>query len=139
MAFASGSVAVFKMDSTESGSLTDLSAYTTSVKFSRTRKDLTLPLIGGNGVKRLPGNQENTIDLEGFIHPTVTAAFTTGLIDAPVTRSFEYDPQGTGTGTDKRTGEAFILEYHEDTDGENAGKWTAKLGVDGDVTDASNA
>lgn len=133
MAFSAG----FDADISVGG--TDISQYASDVKFSPARKELDLPILGGLPVKVLVGPVKTMIDLKGWIDPAVTAVFTAELAASPpASVPIEYDPQGTAVGNPKRTCTAFLVSYDEDTDGEKAGEWTAKLAVDGAVTYASN-
>src|SRR4051812_18672688 len=97
-AFASGNLAVFKLDATAGGALTDYSAYIESVTMPTQRAKMRLPRLGGNAVAKLSGPPDTTIQLTGWYYPTVVAALQLAANETtPVTRSFEYAPQGTTT------------------------------------------
>src|SRR5919202_4425132 len=132
-AFSSGNVAVFKMDVTEGAvAVTDISQYIQSVKLDQDKKAQKLPIIGGNGVKKMVGPTDNTVEVKGWYHPTVVAAFSSYMSDTtPTTRKIEYGPQGTTAGNDKVTGNVFIVKFAPDTDAENPASFTATLEVDG--------
>lgn len=133
--FQSGAVAVFKMDSTAGGSLTDWSAYIESVTMPTKRTAMRLPRLGGNAVAKLSGPPDTTIQLTGWYYPTVVAALQLAANEAtPVTRSIEYGPQGTTTGLDKITAEIYVSDFQVDDGAETPGKWTATLEVDASVT-----
>jgi hypothetical protein len=114
---------------------TDISQYTTSVKFSPARKDYDLPVLGGAAVKSMVGPVKTLVDLSGFIDPIATAVFTAHMSETiPASGAIVYSPQGTTAGLPKRTFSAFVVDFSEDTPSEGPGKWTAKLAVDGVVT-----
>lgn len=133
--FTTGNALVFSLDATEGGSLTAYSIYIEKVTLKATRKIDRLPVGGGAAVNKTVGPTSVTLSLEGWIHATVTGAFTTNQADTtPTTRTWEFGPQGSGTGSLKRTGECFITDYEEDTPATGPGKWTASLVVDGTTT-----
>ncbi len=112
---------------------TDISAYIKDVKFTPARKDYPLPVLGGGTVRHLVGPVATTVDIQGFIDPTVTAIFTAHMAEVtPTSAAFSYRPQGAAGGT--RSGVAFVIDYMENTPSEGPGEWTAKLGVDGLAT-----
>lgn len=114
---------------------TDITPYTTSVKFTPARKDFDLAVLGGAAVKTMVGPVKTIIDLAGFIDPTLTALITAHISETiPTTAAIVYGPQGSTVGLPKRTCSAFVVDYAEDTPSEGPGKWTAKLAVDGLVT-----
>lgn len=132
-----GSVATFKLDATDGGSLTDISIYLSSAGMPRERDIRDLPRLGGNAPARLVGSTVTTIDLEGYYDPTVDEIFEGAISDAtPVTRSFEYGPAGNATGARIYTGEAYVASYELSTPGDDTATWTATLAVDGAVTQA---
>lgn len=129
MPFSAGFDAVFKVGAT------DISAYTTDVKFRPARKDYDLPVLGGGAVKSMVGPVKTIIDLQGFIDPTLTAILTAKMAEtSPASVGITYQPQGTTTGLPQRTANAFVVDYEENTPSEGPGKWTCKLAVDGLVT-----
>lgn len=133
MAFSAGFDAVIKVNAT------DISAFTTDVKFRPARKDYDLPVLGGGAVKSMVGPVKTVVDLQGFVDPTATAVFTALMAQAtPGSVAVEFDPQGTAVGLPKRTCSAFCVDYEEDTPSEGPAKWSAKLAVDGLVTYATN-
>lgn len=127
MAFLPGYVATFSF-----GGI-DISAFLKDVKFSPTRKQDDLPVLGGGAVSVIVGPVKTEIDISGYIDPTATALFTAKMAEAtPTTATFDYRPQG-GT-TPKRTGAVYLAAYDEDSPSEGPGMFTAKLHVNGIVT-----
>lgn len=133
--FTTGNAAVFSLDATESGTLTAIGIYVDKVTAKYTRKVDKLPVIAGAAVSKIVGPLSVEISLEGWIHATVTAMFSTYQSDTtPTTRTWQFGPQGSATGALRRSGEAFITDYEEDTPSTGPGKWTAQLVVDGTTT-----
>lgn len=128
MAFSPG------FDATFSFGGTDISAFLKDVKFSPTRKETPLPVLGANPVKHIVGPVTTTIDLQGFIDAAATALFTAKMAETlPTVGAVSYRPQGVGVGG-VRTCNAFCVNYDEHTPSEGAGEFTVKLAVDGLVT-----
>jgi len=133
MAFSAGFDAVINVNAT------DISAYTTSVKFTPARKDFDLAVLGAAPVKTMVGPTKTIVDLAGFIDPAATAVFTALMAQTiPLSVAVIYSPQGITTGLLRRTFNAFCVDFAEDTPSEGPGKWTAKLAVDGLVTFTTN-
>jgi hypothetical protein len=133
MAFSAGFDATFSIGGT------DISAYTTSVKFNPVRKEYDLEVLAGNAVKAMVGPVKTTIDVAGFIDPTLSTIFTNHMAESPpASAAIAYSPQGPVSGSPHQTCNAFVVEYDEDTASNGPGKWTAKLAVDGLVTFGSN-
>lgn len=129
MAFSAGFDAVITIGAT------DISAYTTDVKFRPARKDYDLPVLGGGAVKSMVGPVKTVIDLQGFVDPAATVVFTAHMAETtPASAAVIYQPQGTTVGLPKRSCSAFVVDYEEDTPSEGPAKWSAKLAVDGLVT-----
>jgi len=126
VAFLPGYVATFSFGGT------DISAFLDDVKFSPTRKNTDLEVLGGGAVSVIVGPVKTEIDLTGFIDPTVTALFTAKMAEAtPTTATLVFKPQGTGP---TRTCVGYLAMYDEDANSAGAGKFTAKVHVNGIVT-----
>lgn len=135
MAFSHGNQAVFSIDASEGGALTDISSYVSNVQYSAERDISELKRIGGTAVARLVGSVATTYTLEGFFDPTLHAMFTTAMAAAsPVTRSIQHGPAGSTTGLPRETAEVYVASYEHESDSENPNTWTAELVVDGAVT-----
>lgn len=127
MAFAPGFSATLVVGGT------DISLFIKDVKFSPTRKDFPLPVLGGGAVKHMVGPVGTNIDVQGYIDAAASAVFTSHMAEVvPVVATVVYKPQGAAGGT--RTCSAFVIDYSENTPAEGPGEFTAKLGVDGLVT-----
>jgi hypothetical protein len=139
VAFASGAVAIFKLDATEGGSLTDYSAYIDSVEPNFDRESFEFKPIGGNPTKYVIGTARITFDVAGAYDPTMGTVFETYMTDAsPTTRSFDYEPQGATAGLPKYTGECFVSNFKVTTGSDGIARWSATLLVDGAITITTN-
>lgn len=132
MAFAHGSKAVFKLDN-GAGTLTDISAYVTTVGFAPKADTADVTTLGKTAKEFLAGLRDATISLEGVFDPAVDAILDAAL-GAGATKTFEYGPQGSGTGAVKYTGECICTSYEVSAGVDDAGKFTAELQVSGAVT-----
>ncbi len=132
MAFGHGSKAVFKLDNS-GGTLTDISAYVTSVGFSPKADTVEVSTLGDTAKDYIAGLKDATISIEGPFDPTVDAILNAAL-GASATKSFEYGPQGSTTGNVKYTGEAICTGYEISTGMDGAGTFSAELQVSGAIT-----
>lgn len=113
---------------------TDISLFLKDCKFVPTRKDFPLPVLGGGTVRHMVGPVATSIDVQGFVDPTVTGVFTAHMAEVvPTSAAVVYRPQGPSAGG-SRTCVAFVVDYSENTPSEGPAEWTAKLAVDGLVT-----
>ena len=120
-------------DATLSYAGTDISLFIKDVKFSPTRKDTQLPVLGGGAVSQIVGPVTTTVDIQGWVHPTVNTLFTAKMNETvPALGAVVFKPQGAAGGT--RSCNAFCVMYDEHTPAEGAAEFTAKLAVDGLVT-----
>lgn len=128
MPFSPGFDAVFVFGGT------DISQYLKDVKFSPTRKETPLPVLGGNPVRHIVGPVTTMIDLQGFLDAVPTGIFAAAMAQTvPTSSAVSFRPQGATVGG-VRTCVAFCVNYDEHTPSEGAGEFTVKLAVDGLVT-----
>lgn len=109
MAFVHGKDSVFKIDNA-SGSLTDISAYVNSVDFPQTVDVAETTVLGKDNKTFIVGLKDATLSLAGLWDATVDAIFG-AVIGQSATLSFEYSPEGTGSGAVKYTGECIVTSY----------------------------
>ena len=134
MAFKYGSNATFQADNA-SGTLTDLSAYTSTFTFSPERETTELARLGGNAVAQLAGPITNSFDSEGWYDPTLEALLYVWLSETtPTARTIEFGPQGSATGATKYTAEVYISSFEVEQPADDAGTWSASFVSDGSVT-----
>ena len=133
--FTFGNIATTRIDATEGGALTDISATVTNVKFSAQRDTSDFKGQGGAAVVKLVGPVASTYTIEMGFDPTTAAIFQTAMSAAtPVTRSFEHGPAGNTTGQPRQTAECYVASFETEADSENPTTMTAELVVSGSVT-----
>jgi hypothetical protein len=132
MSFFHGKTAKFFIDNA-AGSLTDISTGMTDASlpveadtvevtgFTDTAKNYVMGLKGSNG--SISGNFSTTVD-------TVLA----GIVGSSDTKSFEYYPYSTGTGSVAKKGECFVTSYDVKAPVSGAITYSANLIVSGGVT-----
>ena len=128
--FGMGNLAVFKIDSTDGGSLVDISEYVESVDFAGEKEIKELKRIGNNQTAKLAGPVGSELKLSVWYDPTVIAIFrSASLTSGTQTRSFEYGPAGTDTGSEKLTGEVVIGALSETTNPDDPHSFEVTLPV----------
>lgn len=134
MAASHGKNAVFKIQDS-GGTTRDISAYLTGANFDETSDVAEVSGLGATSKSYVAGLKDATLGMDGLIDPT-TDGYLHGILG--LSRTWEYHPQGTGTGTPKYSGSGFLTAYSPSTSLDDAGKFTATLQVTGDVTRALN-
>ena len=109
MAFVDGSDSVFKIDNA-SGSLTDISAFVNNVDFPETADVAETTTLGASNKTYIAGLKDATISLGGVRDATADAIFG-AVVGQAATLSYEYSPEGTGSGKIKYTGECILTNY----------------------------
>ena len=109
MAFVHGKSSVFKLDNA-SGSLTDISAFVNNVDFPETADVAETSVLGASNKTYIVGLKDATISLGGLFDATVDAILG-AVVGQTATLSYEYSPEGTGSGKVKYTGEAILTNY----------------------------
>lgn len=134
MALASGNVAIFQIDATEGGTLSDISAFVNSVELKQDRSPKKAPIIGGGGIKKVVGPTDNSLTVKGWYDAaTLGPIFSSYMSDTtPTTRSISYAIQGAAGQT--VTGEVFVGQLTITTDADGIGQFSVDLEVDGNLT-----
>jgi hypothetical protein len=109
MAFVHGKDSVFKLDNS-GGSLTDISAYVNNVDFPETVDIAETTVLGKDNKTYIVGLKDATLSLSGLWDSTADAIFG-AVLGQSATLSFEYSPEGTGSGAVKYTGEGILTNY----------------------------
>lgn len=109
MAFVHGKDSVFKLDNS-GGSLTDISAYVNNVDFPETVDIAETTVLGKDNKTYIVGLKDATMSLSGLWDSTADAIFG-AVLGQSATLSFEYSPEGTGSGAVKYTGECILTNY----------------------------
>lgn len=137
MAFTHGKDAVFSVDDS-GGTLRDLSAFVDTVSGLPGARQLSeVTAFGDEGVKNIPGLQNVPFTVSGHFDPTATTgpnAVLNSLRTASSTASFEYGPEGSGSGATKFSGEAWLSNYTVDASVSEKVSFSAEFQVDGTVT-----
>jgi len=132
MAFVHGKDSVFKLDNS-GGSLTDISAYVNNVDFPETADVAESSVLGSSSKQYLVGLKDSTLGLTGFCDATADAIFG-AVLGQSATLSFEYSPEGTGSGKVKYTGECILTNYALSSPVGDVVAYSADLQVSGAVT-----
>lgn len=134
MSFTHGKVTVFKMDSTNGGSLADISTYLTSVGFPREADLAETTTFGATYKTFIAGFTDATISLEGNWDPTVDAMFEAHL-GAANTVSYAYGPEGSSNGVDVcYSGEAILTSYEVSSGINDVTTFSAEFQCSGAIT-----
>ena len=132
MAFVHGSDSVFKLDNA-GGSLTDISTYVNNVDFPETADVAETSTLGASNKTYIVGLKDATISLGGLFDATVDAILG-AVVGQSATLSFEYSPEGTGSGKVKYTGECILTSYTLSSPVGDVVGFSADLQVSGAVT-----
>ena len=132
MAFTHGKDSVFKLDNS-GGSLTDISAYINSVDFPETADVAETSVLGASSKSYIVGLKDSTIAIAGLWDSTVDGILG-AVVGQSATLSFEYSPEGTGSGAIKYTGECILTSYSQSSPVGDVVSYSADFQVSGDVT-----
>lgn len=140
MAFGHGKNGAFKL--TDSGSTKrNISADVTQVSFTQDGDTSEVSTLGSSAKSYVAGLTSATMSVSGYFNPAVAAAdpsmsgshtVLAGLMGTATT--FEIAPQGTGAGSPKITGSAFLTKYNPTIDLGGAVGFSADFQVSGAVT-----
>ena len=132
MAFVHGKSSVFKLDNA-SGSLTDISAFVNNVDFPETADVAESSVLGASNKTYLVGLRDASISISGLFDATVDAILG-AVVGQTATLSYEYSPEGTGSGKVKYTGEAILTNYALSSPVGDVVAYSADLQCSGAVT-----
>ena len=132
MAFVHGKSSVFKLD-IASGSLTDISSFVNNVDFPETADVAETSVLGASNKTYIVGLKDATISLSGLFDATVDAILG-AVVGQTATLSYEYSPEGTGSGKVKYTGEAILTNYALSSPVGDVVAYSADLQCSGAVT-----
>ena len=132
MAFVHGKSSVFKLDNA-SGSLTDISAFVNNVDFPETADVAETSVLGASNKTYIVGLKDATISLTGLFDATIDAILG-AVVGQSATLSYEYSPEGTGSGKVKYTGEAILTNYALSSPVGDVVAYSADLQCSGAVT-----
>ena len=133
MAFVHGKGTVHTIDGN------DLSAYATSVTFSRTSDTHDVTTFGKNSKVYAAGLKDGTAKIEGVYDSTAgtgPGAALRPLIGAAAV-TLVYKPEGTGTGKPIATVDALVNSYEESAPVADMITWSAELQLSDDIADTT--
>jgi hypothetical protein len=132
MAFVHGKDSVFKIDDS-GGTLTDISSYVNNVDFPQTADVAETSVLGATNKTYIVGLKDATLSVTGLWDSTVDAIFG-AVVGQSATLSFEYSPEGTGSGAVKYTGEAICTGYTKTSAVGDVVAYSSELQVTGAIT-----
>jgi len=137
MAFVHGKAAVFWYDDS-GGTLRNMSTYIKNVNFSLTADSAETTTLSKNSKTFLAGLKNCTISVDGFFDSTASTgpdAVFWAAFGSSTTKTFEYGPEGGGSGAIKYSGESFVTSFTPGpADVSGAVPFSAQIQVTGDVT-----
>jgi hypothetical protein len=119
----------------------DLSAYATSVTFTRTADTHDVTTFGHGSKVYFPGLKDGTGSIEGvYDSTTVTGpgAVLRPLVGAD-TVALVYRPEGTGTGKANAVVDVLINSYEESAPVADMITWTAEFQMSDDIVDTAQS
>ena len=133
MAFVHGKGVVYSIDGD------DLSAYSSSVTFSRSADTHDVTTFGKDSKVYAPGLKDGTAKIEGVYDNTASTgpgAVLRALIGAAAV-SLVYKPEGTGTGKPIATVDALVNSYEESAPVADMITFSAELQLSDDIADTT--
>lgn len=132
MAFKHGKNTVFKVDNS-GGTLTDISAYLNTVTLPRSIETGETTSFGNSAKTYIVGLSDSTVSVDGTWDPTVDAHLA-GVLGQDASLTFEYGPEGSGSGAIKYTGECYLTSFETSSPVADVVKFSAEFQVTGTVT-----
>jgi hypothetical protein len=137
MAFVHGKDIAFQLDDS-GGSLRNIRIYLNSVTGLPGARALSeSTAFGDQGTRWIPALANQTFSIAGGFDTTATTGVTTvlnGLRTATSTATFEYGPEGSGSGAVKYSGECWLTDFTVDAAVADRVPISATFQVDGVVT-----
>lgn len=139
MSATHGKNTVFKIDNAGGGTLTDISSYCDNVSGlpgGRALDDVTA--FGDSGERQVPGMPGSKFKVSGHWDNSTGAGAVKTIMNAlrlaTSTASFEYGPEGSGTGAVKYPGECWCENFVVEATVKGRTAWSADFTVDNGVT-----
>jgi hypothetical protein len=133
MAFVHGKGVVYSIDGD------DLSAYSSSVTFSRSSDTHDVTTFGKDSKVYAPGLKDGTAKIQGVYDSTASTgpgAVLRALIGAAAV-TLVYKPEGTGTGKPIATVDALVNSYEESAPVADMITFSAELQLSDDIADTT--
>lgn len=115
----------------------DISEYVDTVTFTTSADSLDVTTYGNNGHRKRGGLTAGSIAIGGVYDTTSNGPRDVIKPLKGTVVTFDWRPEGTGTGLPKSTGNVLVQNYVESAPVADIVRWTAALEIDGDVTDAN--
>ena len=131
--FTHGSNAVFKFDDS-GGTIRDISNVLTDVSVSRTSDIAEVSAFSNTSKAYVSGLLDATITCSGDYDSTVNG-YLVGVLGTEV--DFEFYPIGTTSGYPKTTGKVILTSYDRNPDVAGAVTFSANFQVTGNVTEGT--
>lgn len=132
MAFKHGKNAVFKVDNS-GGTLTNISTYLNNISFPRSVETGETTSFGNSAKTYIVGLSDSTISVDGTWDATVDAHLA-AVLGQDASLTFEYGPEGSGSGAIKFTGECYLTSFETSSPVADVVKFTAEFQVTGTVS-----
>lgn len=132
MAFKHGKNAVFKIDNS-AGSLTDISSYVNEASLPRSIETGETTVFGNSAKTYVVGLTDATISISGPWDPTLDSTLA-GILGQDASKTFEYGPEGSGSGATKYTGECYMTSYETSSPVADVVTFSAEFQVTGTIT-----
>ncbi len=130
-----GKELVFKLDN-GAGVITDLTSHVKSVDLPQTIETSDETTAGNTAKVYIPGLTDAQLSINGPFSPAIDAHMD-GIIGK--VGSFEYSPEGTATGSPKKTGECILTSYNPSSSvSGGAVQYSAQFQVTGPVARGVN-
>lgn len=132
MAFKHGKNAVFKVDNS-GGTLTNISTYLNNISMPRSIETGETTSFGNSAKTYIVGLSDSTISIDGTWDATVDAHLA-AVLGQDASLTFEYGPEGSGSGAIKYTGECFLTSFETSSPVADVVTFTAEFQVTGTIT-----
>lgn len=124
MPFTHGTKARIWLDDS-AGTLTEITAYVSTVTFPMEQENAETTTLNKTAKTRLVGLRDSSVSLEGFYDPAIDAILNAAF--GAASRTFRYQPQGTGTGLIQYDVEVLITSYEASSETGDASPWSAEF------------
>lgn len=101
---------VFSLDAAGGGALTDISQYLKSAKPARSRDSVDVTTYGQSWKAMQALLMGGQVTLEG-VYGTAIDTILNACFESTQTLTYQSDPQGTGSGKPRLTGECWVTAY----------------------------
>lgn len=136
MAFVHSKNSVVKLD-TSTGLSTDISDYVDNVSVPDNIDQTDITTLGDGARNFTPGLRTSQISLSGP-YDTTLAIQMSALVSATTAVTFEFHPNGTGSGNPKISTECRVASWNPSSAVGDVVKWSATLQAVSAITYATN-